>query len=497
MPSQRRRKVRRIFIVTCILFVSSVISCSRKEPYTGPAFTDVTDFSGVRHTSFGRAAIWGDFNGDDLEDLFVAVDQRFSMRGDLLYWNQGDGTFREGADESGIWGKRRSLCSVAADYDNDGYLDIFVANQIGKNVLYRNNGDGTFSDMSEGADLGEGGCGAAWGDMDSDGLVDLFVSNSRPERNSLYRNMDGGFFEEISASAGMTEQYSAFGAAWADCDGDGDLDLYVSGQGPNLLYRNEGDGTFSNIAGAAGVADKGVGRGIAWADYDGDSDLDLYLGNIQGPNVFYQNNGNGIFTDVTVLAGTEDDKWTEGVFWADYDSDGWVDLFLARIGSRGEGGAKNRLFRNRGDGTFSDVSKGAGVEGRNSLHYACPWTDYDDDGDLDLFVTGGRKSREEQVDAYLYRNEGTGNNWLKLRLIGERSNRQGIGARITVKTASNHQTAQVSGGSGYLSQGSMNMHFGLGQDKIASVRVEWPGGVVQEIGDVGANQSIVIKEETE
>ncbi len=424
----------------------------------------------------------------------MAVDGRFSQRGDLLFWNDGGGAFREGAVDAGISGDRRSLCAVAADYDNDGNLDIFVADQSGKNVLYRNDGDGTFTDMSEAIDLGEDSDGAAWGDFDNDGFVDLFVVNSAREPNALYRNVNGSAFEDVSASAGVNDPYAAFGAAWADYDNDGDLDIYVSGEGPNRLYRNNGDGTFTDVAEESGVSDNGVGRGIAWADYDNDGDLDLYVGNLKAPNVLYRNEGDGSFKDVTAAAGVEDKEWTEGVSWADFDNDGWADLYIARIGGRGKGGAMNRLFKNLGDGTFEDVSESAGVAGGVTLSYACPWADIDKDGDLDLYVSGGKKSREGRVEVHLYRNGGTDNHWLGVRLSGDRSNRLGIGAVVKLHTAVGIQTAQVTGGSGFNSQGSVSLHFGLGNEGSASVDVTWPDGTVQKAGEVSADQEVVIRE---
>jgi hypothetical protein len=476
----------------CSIFV---VSCSREEPYTGPVFTDVADRAGVSNENFGRMAIWGDFDGDGLEDLYVAIDQRFAMRGDFLFWNQGDGTFREGSQAAGIVGKRRSFCAAAADYDNDGDIDLFIANLVGHNVLYRNNADGTFTDLSGEIDLGSESCGAAWGDYDSDGWVDLFVTNSNPDPNALYRNRGDGSFEEVSAAAGFSDPHVAYGVAWSDYDNDGDLDLFVSGKGPDRLYRNEGDGTFVDVAGESGIHENGVGRGVAWADYDADGDYDLYLGNLEGANALFRNEGDGTFVDVTKSAGVADDGWTEGVSWADYDNDGWLDLFIARIGGHGKSGETDRLFRNRGDGTFRDVSEEAGVAGMAVLNYGCPWADFDNDGDLDLYVTSGKKSMAAKAVVHLYRNEGSDNNWLRLRLVGKKSNRLGIGARVAVSTAAKTQIAQVTGGSGYLSQGSPILHFGLGREMAAAIRIEWPSGTIQEIPDIEANQVIVIEEE--
>ncbi len=483
--------------LSVIGFLSSifVVSCFREEPYAGPTFTDIADHAGVSTENFGRAAIWGDFDGDGFEDLFVSIDQRFAMRGDFLFWNRGDGTFREGAEAAGIVGKRRSFCATAADYDNDGDIDLFIANLVGLNVLYRNDGDRIFSDMSGEIDLGKEGCGAAWGDFDNDGWVDLFVTNSNPIPNALYRNRGGASFEEVSDMTGFREPYIAHGAAWADYDHDGDLDLYVSGMEPDRLFRNGGDGTFLQLAEESGIRDDGDGRGVAWADYDADGDFDLYLGNLKGRNALYRNEGDGTFTDVTEAAGVADDKWTEGVSWADYDNDGWLDLFVARIGGHGKIGETNRLFRNRGDGTFRDVSEEAGVAGVAVLNYGCPWADFDNDGDLDLYVTSGKKSMAAKAVVHLYRNEGSDNNWLKLRLVGKKSNRLGIGARVAVSTDAKTQIAQVTGGTGYLSQGSPILHFGLGREMAASMRIEWPSGTIQEITDIEANQVIVIEEE--
>ena len=264
--------------------------------------------------------------------------------------------------------------------------------------------------------------------------------------------------------------------AWADYDNDGDLDLYV-----NRLYRNEGEGIFTDVAQAAGVDDAGVG-GSAWADYDNDGDLDLFVANNLGPNRLYRNEGEGTFAEVSEQAGVRDPAVSGfGVAWGDYDNDGDLDLYLANWG-------RNRLYANEGEGTFADVAQAAGV-GNSNFGTSVAWADYDNDGDLDLY--------HETIDTAnrLYRNEGTAHHGLVVECVGTSSNRSGIGAVVTAVTGAQRQRRDGDGGSGFYSQPSLPVEFGLGNaTKADSLIVAWPSGQVDVFTDLAADQSIRVFE---
>jgi hypothetical protein len=266
-----------------------------------------------------------------------------------------------------------------ADYDNDHDLDLLVADNSGDLRLYRNNGVGGFSDVGAGVGVAGSGAwyGVAWGDYDGDNDVDAYTLNfSGP--NSLFRNNGNGTFSEVAGAAGVADSSSSRGAVWVDYNGDGRADLSVARDGANRLYRNNGDGTFSDLAPAAGVDHIGNGRTTSWADYDNDGDVDLYLTNV-GADVLYRNNGDGTFTDVTVSAGIWDNLSGFSAAWADYDNDDDFDLYVAN--SDGSGG---QLYQNDGDGTFTNVTVSAKVDGL--LSFSASWNDYDHDGDVDLYV---------------------------------------------------------------------------------------------------------------
>ena len=286
------------------------------------------------------------------------------------------------------------------DIENDGDLDIYVSNGGSPNSLYQNNGDGTFTNIaaSVGVADGQDGQGVTFGDYDNDDDLDLYMKKRFGANNRLYQNNGSGIFTDVAVSAGVADGSgdSHGGVAFGDYDGDGDLDIYGTNFGSaNRLYRNNGDGTFIEVGGAAGVNDAGQGAGVSWGDYDNDGDLDLYLANDGGANRLYRNNGDGTFTDVASSAGVADAGPARGVSWGDYDNDGDLDLYVTNRNSA------NQLYRNNGNGTFAEIGAAAGVD--DTGHgVGMTWGDYDNDGHLDLYVANfGSANR-------LYRNNGDG-----------------------------------------------------------------------------------------
>ena len=369
-------------VIGCVVFSCMVGKTSEAR------FEDVSDASGVANgLLFGTGSAWGDYDGDGHLDLYVC---NWGGANNALYRNNGDGTFVDVASEAGVWRSMTNETTSAAwgDYDGDGHLDLYVTDWASQDWLYRNNGDGTFSNATEaGVNLDPRGneMAAAWGDYDGDGDPDLYLCKYY-FANALYRNNGNGTFTNVAEEAGVGDERDSEDALWVDYDGDGNLDLYVINRAQeNTLYRNEGDGTFEEVSCALGVRNREIGKGGRWGDYDGDGDLDLFLANI-GANTLYKNQ-NGKFTDVAFEAGVRDTKpgWLSyDAAWGDYDGDGDLDLYVAS-GADSFGGEINFLYSNNGDGTFSDVTSEE-MPAMLDSSTACAWVDYDGDGDLDLYV---------------------------------------------------------------------------------------------------------------
>ena len=468
-------------------------------------FTKVTESPGGDVGNSSGAA-WGDYDNDGFIDLFVA--QRgpdgTSPTSQFLYHNNRDGTFSRVT--TGPVAQVVSTGSGAAwgDYDNDGNLDLVLVNINQKNNLFHNDGDGSFTEVpsSVSSDIA-GSRSVTWVDYDNDGYVDLFRTAGRDEPRRLYHNHHDGTFTRITQGAFLNSPGGYFGVAWGDYNNDGLPDLFVPQADetrslPSCLYHNDGGGAFTRFG--AGTLDGTFNsNGAAWGDYDNDGDLDLFVscawppGDVTGrPNLFYRNDGAGrTFTSLTALPADDpenDGGASTGCKWGDYDNDGWLDLFVANRFEQ-----NNFLYHNNGDGTFTKVLDSIAVnDGGDS--WAVAWGDYDNDGFLDLFVGnlyGGAN--------FLYHNNGNDNHWLKFRLIGTRSNRAAIGAKVRVHATINGQTfwqmREVSGGDGSMGQNSLHVHFGLGDATNADlVRIEWPSGTVQELENVASKQFLTITE---
>ena len=513
-------------------------------------FSDVTQDAGIdflhhERTSevlpLGGGAVILDIDGDSYQDIYV-VD---SAGPNALYRNNGDGTFIDVAAAAGVddpLGRGNGGC--AADYDNDGAQDLYVTN-YGPSRLFHNNGEWKFADVTTSAGLDETGfdyrsTGCAWGDYDADGFVDLIVLRHLNEGDqtiletkdfigavggiSLRHNNGDGTFTDVTELLGDTSspvggrRSAAFGNVWGagfqpgwlDFDNDGDLDLFVVNDfgaeiQPNVLWRNDGpsaDGTwaFADVSDSSGADVRMYGMGLAVGDYNLDGLLDLFVTNIKD-NVLLANSGDGFsFTNTTDEAGADIGligrklRVAWGTFFLDYDNDGDEDLYV--VSGFIKGGPPpanpkqqpNVLLQNNGDGTFTDVSESSGADddgvGRGGVYL-----DADNDGCLDLFITNlGQPAR-------LLRNSCSDSRWLVVRTVGTSSNRDGIGARITVVAGGTTQIREISGGSSSMGQNMMPAHFGLGKAKQADyVLVRWPSGKVQALTGVAANQTLTVVE---
>ena len=322
----------------------------------------------------------------------------------------------------------------------------------------------------------------------------------------LYKNNGDGTFVDTAAQAGLGNlQYIE--CAFADYNNDGFPDIFCTVSESNnssndMLLKNNGDGTFSDVTSQAGILPLNNGRAICFGDYDNDGDLDLFIsrGGDEFPvkQTLYRNNGDGTFTDVTDQAGVGVVVNNRAAAWGDYDNDGYLDLYIVNSGSDPEGKGANYLFRSNRNGTFTDVASSAGVQdlvvnrGRG-----CAWGDYDNDGFLDLFVTNGESNTQYELGPQvLYHNKGNGNKWLKIKLVGTTSNRQGLGVKITAQIGRRTQYREANGASGhFLSQGAGPVHFGLGKATVVDqLTVKWPSGVSQVLTGVSANQEITVTE---
>ena len=437
----------------------------------------------------GTGAAFGDYNNDGFLDLYIPDGEHTG-----LYQNRGDGSFVNVLRPAGV--QARPGGAIWGDYDNDGFLDLFVNCWDAPEILYRNNGDGTFTDVTKQAGIGDETTGgaAAFVDYDNDGDLDLYVGNYTDEGgNVLYRNDGSGAFTDVTVQSGLQNFALTLGICFFDFDNDNDSDLYLANDfGRDYFYRNRGDGTFEDISLAAlGERTPENSMGIALGDYDGDGFLDLYITDI-GENTLYRNRGDGSFEHVAEKAGVADAQgigWGTGFF--DYDLDGTVDLYAVNgdlVGPTSRTESPNRMYLNRGDGTFFDHSDASGIVnpfvGRGSA-----LGDYDNDGDTDVFIAN------EGSRNVLLRNDANRNNWITIQLIGVESNRSAIGARIHLTNDSITQIREICGGGSYISFNSLPAEFGLGESGVVDeIEVRWPSGLTQELANVGANQSIVITE---
>ena len=518
------------------------------------SFTDATDAAGVafEHVAhetemfpLGGGVLVIDFDGDGLHDIYAVN----SVGPNVLYRNNGDSTFTETAAAAGVddpEGRGNGGC--AADYDNDGDQDMFVTN-YGPSRLFRNDG-GSFADVTVSAGVMDSGnafrnTGCAWGDYDRDGFVDLVFVRHLYEshrrlfqtrdfldaiaRLALFRNNGDGTFTDTTAilgnvSAPTDPAFSGqtgniwgagFQPGWADFDNDGDLDLYVVNDlgaevQRNVLWRNDGDAgggswTFTDVSLGSGANAAVFGMGIAVGDYDLDGFLDIFVTNIRD-NVLLKNDGSGLrFEDSARDAGARVGlidrraRVAWGTFLFDYDNDGDEDLYLAsgylRADNVAVGAAANPLeqpnvlLRNEGDGTFVDVSTASGSDD-SGVGRGAVYLDYDNDGCLDVFVVNlGQRSILLRNVCEMERN------WIAVKPVGTSSNRDAIGARVTIEVDGAVQIREIAAGSSQMGQNMLEAHFGLGTARtVDSVTVVWPSGKVKRLTDVPANQRLTIVE---
>jgi hypothetical protein len=480
------RLTESLFAVCCLLTTPS---------FAG--FTKITEGDIVNDSGWCYGCAWADYNGDGFQDLFATNNNSNQNKNNFLYLNNGDGTFTRILDGPVVNDGGSSYGCTWGDFDNNGFPDLFVANYGENNFLYANNGDSTFTKVTSGRIVSDGGrsTGSAWADYDNDGWLDLYVCN-RDQVNFLYHNNGNGTFTRILTGAIATDVANSSGCAWGDYDNDGWLDLVVANVGtPNCLYHNDGNGTFTKDTASAIAKDTSRCNGASWGDMDNDGDLDLFVATgVLGMynDLLYRNNGDGTFTKITDSPVVNTATWAGGGAWADFDNDGDLDLFVGGYDGH------NRLYENDGTGTFTSIDTGIVVTDGNYTMGA-GWADYDNDGDLDLFTA--KNNYFGGSDNALYRNDGTSSNWLWVRCVGTVSNRSAIGARAKLVThihsGAIYVTREISAqtGGGNSGQSSLIASFGLGDASIVdTLVVNWPSGIVQTLTAVAVNQILTVTE---
>jgi hypothetical protein len=517
--------------------------------------TAVTTFGGRDTNKYllettGCGAAFLDYDGDGRLDVFLVNGTTLEgfpkgeePRG-RLYRNKGGGTFEDVTLKAGLvqtgWGQ--GVC--VGDYDNDGHPDLFVSHW-GQSRLYRNKGDGSFEDVTAKAGLTETrtrwGTGCAFLDYDRDGRLDLFVANyidldlkttATPDtglcrykgvpvacgppglqggKNVLYHNKGDGTFEDVSEKTGVTKTTGtyALGVSTFDFDDDGWVDLYVANDSsPAVLYRNNRDGTFTDAAVAAGCAysqdgKPQAGMGVAIGDYDRNGTMDIFKTNFAGDtSTLYANGGDGFCEDRTFASGIgTNTRWLGwGAGFVDLDNDGWLDVFLVNghvypevAQLKTEAGYRQRkvVYRNPGNGRLEDVTERLGppaTEPRAGRGAA--FGDFDDDGSVDVVINNVNEPPD------LYRTVPlNGNHWLTVALLGTRSNRSAIGARVRCFVGGTRQTQEVRGGGSYASQNDLRVHFGLGAaTRVDRLEVRWPNGLEEEWRDLAVDRLLALTE---
>jgi hypothetical protein len=498
--------------------------------------------------TIGCGAAFFDYDNDGWLDIFLLSGTRLDGPPEgatnRLYKNNRDGTFTDVTEKAGLTRSGWASAVAVGDYNNDGFEDLFVT-YWGRNVLYRNNGDGTFTDVTKEAGLLDSrrrwGAGCTFVDYNRDGHLDLFVSNYLefdfakvpkpggninctwkgipvncgprglpPGAHSLYRNNGDGTFTDVSVASGVARATGSYGmtVVAADFDNDGWPDIYVACDStPSLYFRNNRDGTFTEEGLERGVAlnEDGMeqaGMGLGVGDYDLDGNLDIFKTHFSDDtNILYRNNGKGVFEDMTIRAGlaveTRFVGWGAGI--VDLDNDGWPDIFFVTGSVYPEVErhlpaypyrTPRVIFRNLGNGRFEELIEegGPGVAAAHASR-GCAFGDFDNDGDVDILIVNMNEPPS------LLRNDlGGRNHWLKVKLIGTKSNRSAIGARVTCRYGDRRQVQEVLSQSSFYSVNDSRLHFGLGAAEAADLQVRWPSGAVETYPKVAADRLVVIKE---
>jgi enediyne biosynthesis protein E4 len=530
------------------IFLSSTLVAQSQPPTI--RFEDATSSSGIEFThsfgaqklgslleSTGSGCVWFDYNNDGLPDLYVASGKPlepgmhpYPLKNapavaphNHLYRNEGNGKFTDVTDQVGVAANIYGMAAIAADFDKDGFVDLFVTG-YGRAILFHNNGNGTFTDVTTKSGINVDGwsISSAWLDYDRDGCVDLFVGryvkfdpkyrsyyaadnypgplDYEADTNRLYHNNCNGTFTDVTDKSGIgTFKGRTMGVTAADFDADGYPDIYVANdKTENFLFHNKHNGTFEEIAADTGVAYGQNGEmtsamGPIFADVENDGRLDLWVSDSKY-NRLLRNTGKIGFEDISATAGISAQSgqyvsWGSGIY--DFDNDGWLDILIFHGGLIHMVPQEHSVFRGLGSGKFDDVSRSGGpvLDSKTVARGAC-FADYDNDGKVDAFVVN-----LGSLGTLLHNVSATGNHWITVQLKGRKSNRDGIGARLEIVAGGRTQIAERVAGAGYLSQDEGRIHFGLGATtRVDKLTIHWSSGREQVLRNVAADRVLTVEE---
>ncbi len=476
MSFRKTKNRRSLLLIILIIGLNGLL-------HAQAVFSDISIEAGFNNTGSNRGVAIADYDNDGDDDVYVSSEGQANF----LYRNNGDGTYTDVAAALGVDYSGSTHASVWGDFDNDGNLDLYLGNKEEPNVLYHNNGNGSFVNIAETA--GVDGLGkprtTLVADIDRDGFLDIYVANLG-EENAMYKNNGDLTFTNVVMESGTSDPLISMGAMFFDYDNDGDSDLYLSHDAnqANILYQNDGAGNFTDVSVASGANYAGQGMGVDFGDINNDGWLDFYITNLSY-NTLYLNNGDGTFSNISFDAMITDPGMGWGVTFFDYDNDGFQDIYM--VNDSYFSPLPNILYRNKGDQTFEIVSENTPIASMyGSYGTAC--TDINGDGLVDVFV-GNHGDDGNQ----LFRNETTNTgNWLRLKLIGTISNRLAIGSKVTLEANGQKYTDEVAGGSGYASQNSYTLHFGLGDiETIDQMTIQWTNGLVETFQNISVNESLI------
>lgn len=483
-----------------ILFFTIFLIVSLSDVYS-QSFTKMSAAVPSLDGGASRSVNWIDYDNDGKLDLFVSRGPSAGAT-PYLYHNEGSGIFTKIITGPVVSALMKADGSSWGDFNNDGFPDLCVVTWYNQfDFLFENNGSGNFALLNSNPVSSTAGYSetCSWGDYNNDGLLDLFVTNSAGtnHKNFLYKNLGGGNFQKQDTGIVVSEiNATSRGVNWVDIDKDGDMDLFIcneEGQ-KNLLYRNNGDGSFTKITNTPLTQTAGNWWSASWGDYDNDGNLDVFISNSNGQkNALYKNNGDWNFTQITSDTIVNEAGYNAITGWGDFDNDGDLDMFVTQAYYSGTSGLNNRLYKNMkietGTATFQRVAAND-LTSNNGWTYGFAWGDYDRDGDPDIFCAN--TLNENELNA-LYRNDNNnGNKWVEFKCEGVTTNRSAIGTKVKLKATINGQSVwqlrEIDGQSGYCTQ-TLEQHFGLGNAAVIdSVKIEWQSGNTSVFTNVAVNK---------
>lgn len=449
-----------------------------------PLFTDISDIAGTGNGVSNNGVVIGDFNNDGFEDMFIPA----RLGENRLFKNLGDGTFEDVTASSGIEASGLTMTGAWGDIDNDGDLDLFIGNYYTaglpfSNYLYLNDGNGVFTDisMSSGVSTNDQTRSVHMIDLDLDGYLEIYVCNLA-QQNVLWKNNGDNTFQNNTSVSGLFDSLISMGAVFFDYDNDGDQDVYLTHDANQqyIMYENDGNGVFTDVSEQTNLNVAGQGMGVDHGDVNNDGHLDIYVTNL-GPNFLLLNDGNGSYTEIASSAGVADIGMGWGCFFLDYDNDGWEDIYV--INDSNFSPQSNKLYKNNGDNTFTEVSENSPLY---SFHGGIggTWGDFNNDGFPEIVVANG----EDLVGVQIFENQNSINNWIGFELTGTSVAPDAYGTRIQLSTINGVKIDEKTCGSSYASQSSHRVYFGLGQGLAEDIYITWPDGSIDFFEELDINQ---------